>query len=169
MGGGAEVNTTTPESHNKELSEGAKRRFDGLAVLEAQQWKEFDNKVRHEWRLSFAIWTSLVASIGAILGGKVKFGQLQPLFGVTPVAAAVAVTFFIVCLHGWFLWWIQSSLQRVRKSLRDFRNEMNGMVDELPTPQPFTRRIYTQPSIYVQALISFLLCGVFIWIVSVAP
>jgi hypothetical protein len=70
------------EKRKEEFGDEAKKRFDALSVLEQEQWKEFENKVSHEWRLSFAIWASMVASSGAILGGKVRFGQIEPLLGI---------------------------------------------------------------------------------------
>jgi hypothetical protein len=147
-----------------EVNEGTKRQFDGLAALESQRWKEYDNKVRHEWRLSIAIWIALVASIGAIFSGK----QLHAWLCVTPVALAAIVAVLIFALHVWFLFWIQISLQKIREKLCEIRNKMQALIDESLKEEKFTRNIFTQPSMYVQALLTFLLCVVFFWMVSAA-
>ena len=162
------MNLTQRTETKKELGEEGKRRFDALAILEHEQWNEFDNKVTYEWRLSFAIWTSLVASSGAILGGKIQFEQLELLVGIAPITAAAAITVLIIVLHGWFLVWIQSSLQRIRKSLWKIRGEMEDIAHIRCQPETFTRNKFKQAPMYVQFFISILLGGIFIWVVSVA-
>ncbi len=45
---------------------------------------------------------------------------------------------------------------------------MQALIDESLKEEKFTRNIFTQPSMYVQALLTFLLCVVFFWMVSAA-
>jgi len=123
-----------------------KREFDALQALQDQSWSEFQEKSQVEWRLSFGIWSAMVAAIGGILAGKaaeVNIAPLKPL---------VACLFSILLgLHLWFLIWVQQRLQEARENLRIVRQEMWNLLDLVqPGVERNERKIYKQPSLYVQ-------------------
>lgn len=154
---------------NRQFGEDAKRLLDALASLEKVQWSEYDNKVKHEWRLSFAIWTALLAASGTILSGKVNFGQLIQLFEPLPIVVpAFVIIVLVILLHLTFLIWIQSKLQRSRKNLWKIRKKMEELVAVPCQEKEFTRRIYAQVSMYVQLFVTLVLGMVFIMIATTA-
>ena len=148
------------------MTEDEKRIFDSLSNLEEQQWREIENKIKLEWRLSFAIWGSLLAASAAIIGGKLHFRNL-PIEQI--MLSVLVIIFLVVILHVLFLYWIQRSLQRRRKSLWVLRKAMEELIPISIQKGEYNRKIPKQVSIYVQVLISVLLSIIFLYVMSLTP
>ena len=147
------------------MTEDEKRKFDSLSILEAQQWREIENKIKLEWRLSFAIWGSLLAASAAIIGGKLQFRNLP----IEQIIFTGLVIVLVVILHVLFLYWIQRSLQRRRESMWLLRKAMEELIPISIQRSKYNRKISKQISIYVQVLISVLLSIIFLYVVSLTP
>jgi len=148
------------------MTKDEERIFDSLSALEKQQWREIENKIKLEWRLSFAIWGSLLAASAAIIGGKLHFRNL-PMEQI--MLSSLAIVFFVVTLHVLFLYWIQQSLQIRRESLWVLRKAMGELIPISIQRGKYNRKIYKQVSVYVQILISVLLSIIFLYAVSLTP
>jgi len=147
------------------MDEKQKLRFDALSTMEEKLHKEVQDKIKHEWRLSYSIWGAFLASSAAILGGRLKFSQMP----IEPVILAGISIVIVTALHAVFLVWIQKSLQRARESIWKLRKIMAEMLDTECESKEFTRRVHKQISMYVQVSISFLLGLIFLVIVSLVP
>lgn len=95
------------------MDEDTKRKFDSLMSHRDHVWAEFGDKVRAEWRLSFGIWAALLAGAGTILSAE----SLKRPFWLPWVAGATVITLLV--LHLRFLLWIQRTLEKARKTLRE--------------------------------------------------
>lgn len=139
------------------MDDKARHRLDALVSLNNQEWAEFQEKTQVEWRLSFALWTALVAVIGGILGGKAT----ELLIPFWMKLGAVFVCVALVFLHLVFLLWIQKRLGHARSNLTVVRYDMWSLV-RLGTPQGYgeRRRAPCQPSLWVQLSITLVLSGV---------
>ncbi len=103
------------------MEENIKRKFDAFASIRDHAWREFKDKAKAEWRLSFGIWTALLAAIGALITSKLKL----------PINVCIlsAVLVFIVILHGYFLYWVQCKLDSARIILHECQTEMRKYLD----------------------------------------
>ena len=133
-----------------------KQEFDALQSLNDQSWSEFKEKTQLEWRLSFALWSSLVASISGFLAGKAA-----GIIITIPVAFLIVFAFLIILVHFSFLFWIQTSLKKTREFLKSIRAKMWYMVS-LNMPQLQSRGRLKQPSLWIQIGITCILLMVFI-------
>jgi hypothetical protein len=126
-----------------------------LKDLADDQWREFNHKTRHEWKLSFSIWGGLLASITALLSGKITFTEKISLHVF--LFLGVSIVIFILALHFWFLWWIQNRLQIIRKDAWDiYAKRWNQLFPEKQYSES-NRSQFDQPSLWVQLGITLLL------------
>lgn len=154
------------EHENEHLGSDPKGRFEALAILERQQWREYDIKVRHEWRLSFAIWTALLAASGAIFGGRLQFGESHLLIKSLPTIFAILVSGFAILYHHKFLYWTQTRIQEIRNSLWEIRTKMESIAETTLQEKQFSRDPKKQPSLDVQIGITIILCFVLITVAA---
>lgn len=107
------------------MEENDKRLFDSLKELENENWEEFQEKTRFEWRLSYAIWTSIVAAIGSIIAGKAT--SIVPK---VHILIALAICILPFAIHGIYLHWIQTCLRKTRTYIYKARKEMWKLVGD---------------------------------------
>lgn len=138
------------------MNEDEKRKYDALQSLNDQDWAEFQEKTRLEWRLSFGLWSSMVTVIGSIFAGKATDVEIA---GLSWAIAAVCLCIILIGLHLWFLLWIQKRLQNVRYNLWTVRDKMWEFLS-LVIPERPIRKILKQPSLYVQLGITCVLAAV---------
>jgi small-conductance mechanosensitive channel len=136
----------------RELTEDEKRKFDAWESIRDHAWREFENKSRAEWRLSFGIWAALLASASALIASH------QPLAVnlMKEWSCALAFLAFAILLgHFYFLYWIQTRLQEARESLSEAQGAMRHLLED-EKPQP-PRSIWEQVPMYVEGFITILL------------
>jgi len=124
------------------MNEDTSREYQALQSLNDQNWAEFQEKTRLEWRLSFGLWTSIVTVIGSIFAGRAT-GVEFTNFKLPAMCLCVA----LIGLHMWFLRWIQKRLKDIRANLKTVRCEMWKLLG-LGTPVNSRRK--KQPSFFVQ-------------------
>ena len=140
------------------MNDETRRRYQALQSLNDQNWAEFQEKTRLEWRLSFGLWTSIVTVIGSIFAGRATNIDLNILKWPAVCLATSLAAFLCVALiglHIWFLLWIQKRLNDIRANLRTVRSEMWELL-KLGKPIS-TRSKWVQPSFFVQLGITCLL------------
>jgi hypothetical protein len=139
------------------MDENAERDFDALHALSEQEWRDWDQRSRHEWRLSFGVWGALLAASAA--GVNTDF---------RPSLCFVIIAGFIVLgLHIWFLIWIQGRL-------KTFRIEYLRLRAQMPTPVTGAKpdesgRWWKSPSTWTQAGITLLLVAILIFVANSDP
>lgn len=131
-------------------------KFDALIELEHQQWKEYETKVNLEWRLSFGIWTALLAVISGILSNKIQTVLLTQVYLFDPMPVSCFVFIFILSLHTWFLLWIHSRLKETRSSLHKIRDMIIKISEENVQPKYHMSRSSIYVQIFITALLGFL-------------
>ena len=127
-----------------------KNEFDAFTCLRDHAWREFEEKTRTEWRLSFGIWAAILSSAGAILSSD----QLKGSLGLM-ISACVAVI-IVVVLHTTFLWWIQKCLKKSREILSDADTRMRALLHQDPVTFEKREDAWKQSSLQVQMLITLL-------------
>lgn len=137
------------------MDEDTKRTFDSLHALSEQEWRDWDHKTRHEWRLSFGLWGALLAASGALLSTDYR-----------PSGIAISlIGALVIVLHVGFLAWIQTRLRDYRRAYLALRNRMPESV----TPPELTSSDsswYASLSLWTQVIITLLLILVFALIAS---
>jgi hypothetical protein len=134
------------------MTEDEKRKFDAWESLRDHAWREFEEKTRVEWRLSFGIWTALLASAGALISadGQTIGGLIEQV--------ALWVIGVVVLTHAAFLYWIQKRLRSARDDLYKAQVQMRELLNAPTEPPP--RSIWKQVPMYVEFGITILLVGV---------
>lgn len=139
------------------MTEDEKRTFSAWESLRDHAWREFEDKSRAEWRLSFGIWAAVLASASALIAsGKPSVGNLV---NQLPSCTFIFFSFFIVLGHIGFLYWIQTKLQDTRKILTEAQDEMRKLLSASKQDSE-ERSICKQVPMYVEASITSLLLAV---------
>lgn len=140
------------------MTEDEKRRFDAWESLRDHAWREFEEKSKAKWQLSFGIWAALLASAGALIASGTatikEFRQQEYSYLIVLVMLALVVIADVA-----FLYWIQRRLQKARDYLSDADIEMRKLLGE--PSERHDRSILKQIPLYVEAFITLLLAGVF--------
>jgi len=105
-----------------------------------------------EWRLSYAIWTSIVAAIGSIIAGKAT--SIVPK---VHTLIALAICILPLAIHGIYLHWIQTCLRKARSYIYKARKEMWKLVGDDEYEPPGEKKWYRQRPFWVQLGITFFL------------
>ena len=137
------------------MDEDNKRSFEAWESIRDHAWREFQDKARAEWRLSFGIWAALLAAAGALIGTG-RTGS-----GVVPPVIAWIIVGGVVVAHASFLWWVQIKLQSARAYLSEAQEQMRSLLS-VSGGKDSRRRIWKQVPMYVELGISILLAGVLI-------
>ncbi|MEW6688310.1 MAG: hypothetical protein AB1452_04365 [Pseudomonadota bacterium] len=90
-----------------------------LAKLADDRWREYENKSRAEWKLSYSVWATLLAATAALLTKTQDILECRS----TLLAAAIAFAVAAFAIHWWFLDWVHGKLGCLRK-------EMNKIVEK---------------------------------------
>ncbi len=112
------------------LNEENKRLYDALQILADHHWRDWDHKTRHEWRLSFGIWGSLLAAMAALLKSNVRI----------PLGLALIIGLVIIGAHTIFLLWIRKRLVQIRASVTDYQVKMSNTIGIDPNIVASTKR-----------------------------
>lgn len=139
------------------MTEDEKRKFDSWQSLRDHAWREFEEKSRAKWQLSFGIWGALLATAGALIASGAKTidrFRTQECSHFVVVAGLWAV----VIAHAMFLLWTQAKLQKARERLSLADGEMRKFLGD--SSEPYNRKIWTQAPMYVELSISALLAYV---------
>jgi len=128
------------------MEEEIKRRFDAFSSVRDHAWREFEDKSKAEWRLSFGIWAALLALGGTLLTKNSKYINMY----VLSISLAL-----IVLLHGWFLYWIQCKLDNARIILHETQMAMRKILGL--TTHSYKRKIFKQPALYVEIIITLII------------
>lgn len=137
-----------------------------LRDLGDDRWREFENKTRHEWKLSFSIWGALLAASAGLLSGKAS--SIDPAMRLTAVLIGALAVTALWGLHAWFLWWIQTRVLMIRRDMWEIYKRRWNIVLSPPKDGPCTRRCINQPSMWVQLGITALLGGALIAAILIA-
>jgi hypothetical protein len=140
-----------------------KNEYDAWTCLRDHAWREFEEKTRTEWRLSFGIWAAILSSAGAILSADQLKGST-----VFEILAWLAVI-IVVYIHARFLVWIQASLRKSRGILREADTKMRALLHKAPTTLGPRRATCRQPSVQVQMLITLLVSITLLLVVYALP
>lgn len=140
-----------------------KNEYDALVSLRDQAWREFEEKTRLEWRLSFGIWIAVLTCAGAIFKASALRGSL--LLEFSAWIGAVIVIF----VHMYFLIWIQSALRRSRSFQREAESGMRKLLNMKSASISPRKTAWKQPSVMIQILISFIVSGTFLVVVYALP
>lgn len=141
------------------MNEDSKRNFDAWTAMREHAWREFEDKARAEWRLSFGIWAALLASAGALIGASTI--SKPPAFKY----GAPIILIVLIIAHAFFLRWIQRKLEGARKYLWEAQGQMRKCIDISYKQGQFERSPWwKQPSLIVQLMITVVLACV-LWIV----
>jgi len=136
------------------MTEEEKRKFEAWESIRDHAWREFEDKVNAEWRLSFGIWAALLAAAGALIGtGRTCSGVVQS-------AIAYIIVSGVVVAHAFFLYWVQTKLQRAREYLLEAQRQMRSILNVGDREE--LRSIWKQVPMYVEFGISILLAGVLV-------
>jgi hypothetical protein len=92
--------------------------LDHLAKLADDRWREYESKSQAEWKLSYSVWATLLAAMGALLTRSEGVLVCRSTFMLIVITFGV----FAFIVHWWFLNW-------VHKKLGSLRNEMNQILD----------------------------------------
>ena len=111
-------------------------------------WREFENKVSLEWKLSFGLWGALIAILYAIYEKKIEVKDESIFF--------ISAGLLIIVLHIWFVIWIQTCLKKHRSRLHEFRSILLKKINILDYPK-FKRGIINQPTVVIQITITIIL------------
>jgi hypothetical protein len=132
------------------MNEGQKRQFDSLHALSEQAWREWDHKTRHEWKLSFAIWTAILVALGTAI--KVEDFPV-------PIEWVMLCGIVLLILHITFLRWVRLKLRDYRQKLHNYREQMHKLSGSSVKEDPFiSQPWYKQASsLWTQAGITLLL------------
>jgi hypothetical protein len=103
-----------------------KELFDAAVSIRDHAWKEFEHKSAAEWRLSFAIWTGMLVSAGAVIAAK-PFDRIAEWPWVV-----VPLFLLLVFAHFLFLRWIQNKLAEIRDVLWAAHARLVRLVDLAP-------------------------------------
>lgn len=138
------------------MTEDEKRKFDAWESLRDHAWREFEEKSRSEWRLSFGIWAALLASAGALIAAGATVASFRQQVTSSVIVLAVLV---VVLVQAVFLYWIQTKLQEARGYLSKAQDEMSTLLGAPNQPHK-ERSIWGQWPMYVELVITILLVGV---------
>lgn len=136
------------------MTEEEKRKFDAWESIRDHAWREFEDKSRAEWRLSFGIWAALLASASALIASG--HSTIESLMKNVPPCWFVIPALVIVIGHFAFLWWIQSKLQGARNYLSEADTEMRKLLGS-SEPKQKKRRVRNQFPLYIEIFITILL------------
>ena len=123
-----------------------------LRELSDDRWREFDHKTRIEWRLSFAVWITLLAATGGVLKGQ--FPAIANTICI-PISCGIAV--IVVVFHFMFLRWVQRRLQDIREDMWEIYKERWNVVLAPPKLGPLLRERRRRSTTLVQLGITSLL------------
>lgn len=135
------------------MTEGMKRKFDAWESIREHAWREFEDKSRAEWRLSFGIWAAVLASASALIANENLLGNY--LMKQWPSWVFV-VALGIVLGHFAFLYWIQTRLGEVRGILEQAQAEMRTLLGAR-APTLKKRSNWKQLPMYIEVFITILL------------
>lgn len=139
------------------MTENEERKFNAWESLRDHAWKEFEDKSRAEWRLSFGIWAALLATASALLAsGQSTVASLRQ--HVLP-CLNLFIALVIVLAHFGFLYWIQRKLQKAREVLSEANDEMRKLLGA-PNKPIDDRSVWSQYPMYLE-------CGITILLVTV--
>ncbi len=146
------------------MDENKKNEFDALKEMEKGSWAEFQEKTKLEWRLSYAIWTVIVAAVGSIIAGKATGTKIE-----IPKEIIIFLCVLPLIIHLLYLYWIQTCLRKSRYILNVIRDKMWTLVS-ITNPTPPSNPWYRQYSLWVQLGITlFLVIILVVAIVYVKP
>jgi hypothetical protein len=127
-----------------------KKQFDALAALCDHAWKEFEEKSRVEWRLSFAVWAAILSAAAVV----VSTDAFEPPTWAVLISGLVLTA--IGGLHLWFLHWVQRKLGEARTSLSESQAKLCELVGLPTTPRSPRGSPWRQPTLYVQLALTVL-------------
>ncbi len=111
-------------------------------------WREFENKVSLEWKLSFGLWSALIAILYVVYDKKIEIGGESIIL--------VFAALLIIALHIWFVIWIQYCLKKHRSRLHEFRSKLLREIGIIDYPA-FKRNIFNQPTVVIQVTVTIIL------------
>ena len=139
-----------PSPANSAVDEDTKRTFDCLHALSEQEWRDWDHKTRHEWRLGFALWAALLAASVALLVTDYR-----------PAGIAISlIGALVIVLHAGFLARIQTRSRDYRRAYLAIRSRMPENVRP-PAVTSSESGWYASLSLWTQVVITALLILVF--------
>ena len=143
------------------MTEDEKRKFDAWESIRDHAWREFEDKSRAEWRLSFGIWAALLASTGALIAS----GHSTAANLIKNVSLCWFAFFALVIVlgHVGFLYWIQRKLQKAREFLFHAHVVMRYLLDGTVVESE-DRKIWKQVPMYVESGITILLVIIFYFV-----
>ena len=140
------------------VDEDTKRAFDALHALSEQEWRDWDHKTRHAWRLSFGLWGALLAVSGALLTTDYR-----------PDGVAIGlIGALVIVLHVGFLAWIHTCLNDYRRAYVALRDRMPENVRP-PAMRSSESAWYASLSLWTQVIVTLLLILLFALIASATP
>lgn len=145
------------------MDEKRKNEYDAWTGMRDHAWREFEEKTRTEWRLSFGIWAALLTSSGAILSSDTL------LVSPTIKLAAWIMVVVVMVIHTRFLYWIQESLRTTREYHREAEAKMRKIMDLDPVDLGPRKSLWKQPSVQIQILITILVCTTLLLVVYSLP
>ncbi len=145
------------------MEEEKKNQFDAWMAMRDHAWREFEEKTRTEWRLSFGIWAALLTSSGAILSAD------KLLESTTIKVSAWIMVIIVMVIHTRFLYWIQDSLRTTREYHQEAEAEMRRILDLDPIDLGHRKSAWKQSSVQIQILITVLVCTTLLLVVHALP
>lgn len=130
------------------MTEDQRREFDSLKDLLDNEWREFENKVANEWKLSFGIWTALFTSVGSIATGKIA---------PVPHWSAWLISALLVTIHVYFLVWTQYRLHSIRSRQKTILIRCRSLLPNVSNFKPDDRKPWNQPAVLTQIAVTLLL------------
>jgi len=122
-----------------------------IKLLYEASWRDWENKSKHEWRLSFGIWGAMLASVTLLIKEDLRLEWWQPTIAVV----------IIFSVHWRFLIWIRRSLKHYRKlQSRILAKAATRLSIEMPTRDKSLSGSYT--SLLTQLLITAILAALLI-------
>jgi hypothetical protein len=129
-----------------------------LAKLADDRWREYRHQSQAEWRLSFGIWTVLLAATLTLLNLPDSADSLTP---VLLIRISFAFAGLSVAGHWLFLWRMHTKLAILRNEMNTILNRRRDLLDfrnDEKTGQDTPGR----SSMYMQFFISLLAAALFL-------
>lgn len=134
-----------------------------LAKLADDRWREYENKSRAEWKLSYSVWATLLAATATLLT------KTQSILVCRSTLLVVVIAFAVVALatHWWFLEWVHGKLGSLRKEMNQIVKKRRKLLKLEGIDQPDTES--GRESLRVQLFISVLLGALLVGAAYVVP
>lgn len=128
-----------------------------LAKLADDRWREYDSKSQAEWKLSYAVWATLLAATASVITGgddgfSIPSGSLVWIIGGFAFMALIA--------HWVFLGFIDCRLHSLREEMREILRRRRRHLDLNFSDDD--EKVSGRISLRIQVFITFLLAGLLI-------